>query len=57
MRNTCPISILLIVALFAGACQSNTPQTTTSPDNDTPTASFKEHTAAAQTIFNEVGWD
>jgi len=27
------------------------------PDNDTPTASFKEHTAAAQTIFNEVGWD
>jgi len=27
------------------------------PDNDTPTASFKAHTAAAQTIFNEVGWD
>jgi len=27
------------------------------PDNDTPTASFKEHTAAAQTIFNEAGWD
>jgi len=27
------------------------------PDNDTPTASFKEHATAAQTIFNEVGWD
>ena len=27
------------------------------PDNDTPTASFKAHAAAAQTIFNEVGWD
>jgi len=27
------------------------------PDNDTPTSSFKEHATAAQTIFNEVGWD
>jgi iron(III) transport system substrate-binding protein len=27
------------------------------PDNDTPTASFKQHADAAQTIFNEVGWD
>ena len=27
------------------------------PDNDTPTASFKQHAATAQTIFNEVGWD
>ena len=27
------------------------------PDNDTPTASFKAHATAAQTIFNEVGWD
>ncbi|MAU50804.1 MAG: Fe(3+) ABC transporter substrate-binding protein [Roseovarius sp.] len=27
------------------------------PDNDTPTASFREHAATAQTIFNEVGWD
>jgi len=27
------------------------------PDNDTPTASFKDHAAAAQTIFNEAGWD
>jgi iron(III) transport system substrate-binding protein len=27
------------------------------PDNDTPTASFKAHAADAQTIFNEVGWD
>jgi len=27
------------------------------PDNETPTASFKEHAEAAQAIFNEVGWD
>jgi iron(III) transport system substrate-binding protein len=27
------------------------------PDNDTPTASFKQHAATAQTIFNEVAWD
>ena len=27
------------------------------PDNDTPTASFKEHATTAQTIFNEVGWN
>jgi len=27
------------------------------PDNDTPTASFKDHATAAQTIFNEAGWD
>jgi iron(III) transport system substrate-binding protein len=27
------------------------------PDNDTPTASFKQHAATAQTFFNEVGWD
>ncbi|MDZ7708677.1 MAG: extracellular solute-binding protein [Roseovarius sp.] len=27
------------------------------PDNDTPTASFKDHATTAQTIFNEAGWD
>ncbi|WP_297767371.1 extracellular solute-binding protein [uncultured Roseovarius sp.] len=27
------------------------------PDSTTPTSSFKEHAAAAQTIFNTVGWD
>jgi len=27
------------------------------PDNETPTASFKEHADTAQVIFNEVGWD
>jgi len=27
------------------------------PDNETPTASFKEHATTAQTIFNEVGWN
>ncbi len=27
------------------------------PDTETPTASFRDHVVAAQTIFNAVGWD